>query len=129
MKEIKFRFEDGRLIFQVADEEYFLPAEGFLSLLDRQKNHDIFEGLKPERRFANLNRLESCVMHELLTSRGVPREKIAEKLKIVSVEVMDEWLKSGFLKRTKEERKDDFQAMLRGLSERSTKSLLDDRIT
>ena len=113
MKEIKFRFEDGRLIFQIGDEEYFLPAEGFLALLNRQAMHDTFESLKLENRFADLNRLEVAAKYQILKDRGVEDVKIAERLN-TTLENMHEWISSGYVEEIKEKKKSDFEAVYRG---------------
>jgi len=130
MKRIIPKIQHEKIVFEIEGEELlFVDGRDFLGLLDRQKVHDTLEGLKPENRFAELNRIESVAMYEILKSRKVPADKIAKKLKIASVGVMDEWVRTGFIEKIKEERKGSLAAMLRGLDQYSTKSLLDDRIT
>lgn len=80
--------------------------------------------MKFENRFADFSRIKVAAKYQILKDRGVSPEKITERLNISSVEVMDEWLATGFVEQIKEKKKDDFAALYRGFDEYSTKSLM-----
>ena len=66
MKEIEFKFSHEKIIFKIGEENYFMSAEKFLDILDRQKAHDIFESL-------NIKASASLGKHEIRSYTDIKR--------------------------------------------------------
>jgi hypothetical protein len=126
MKEIEIKFEHRRLVFEIDGKSYFIPSSKFIELLNPEEMRNIFRGLDPHVKFADLNRFETAVLYSNLKDRGASSEEIAAALKVSELK-LSSWLEAigeKFIEDIKKRKKDSFNAQYQKLNEFRVESII-----
>ena len=116
MREVKIKFEDKKIVFQIEDESYFIGSDDFMKIIDSEQVRKVFHELKPEVLFADLNRIDTVAKLKILQDRNLPEKEIAEKLGIDTLR-LKAWLeqRSGYIEAMKRDK--DFKNLVARLVE------------
>jgi len=119
MKKVELRFQHGRLLFGVGDEEYFISSDDLMSLLDGQKVKQTFQELDPAVIFADWDNFDFIARFEALKEKGFAIDEIAER-EGTTKERLETWLteRADVIQAIKDIKPSNFQAAVRGAKER-----------
>ena len=116
---IELEFQHGQLVFKVRGDEYYITAADLLILLDQQRVRQIFHDLDPAVLFSSWDNFDFVAKYVALCEKDYSLEERAEYLGTTK-ERLEDWetIRAGKIKQIKEKNPSNFEAAVRGVSER-----------
>ena len=119
MQQIKIEYRHNKVIFKVGKNQYFIPAEEFLAMINTGDRAQTFSQPQPSQKYASMDSLERVVKYNILRDEGHSDTGIASFFGIPEAQLVD-WLlnrKPEFEEFLNRERPGDLAAQTRRLTE------------
>ena len=116
MKEIKFSFTRDQIIFNIGDEDYYLPKDKMLALIDSRNVANRFdEQTSPDDQLDDMDNFDTVANYLFWKGRGSSMEQVAESMvPPVTIKKLENWTTRhcGFIERIKAEKAADLSVRL-----------------